>query len=348
MKRNLKIQADTLSKAEEELKNEIPSGFFLVTLERKESVKMSKRVLADTIDEAIEKAKQEIPGDALNVKENVVRKPIQHIKNLHAFDEEEARRTAVEKNAEAFRIVRVDISEKGSRGFLGFGKKPNAYSVEIFYQAIAEVDYMTPAVISAEITDNKDLANKKFLVHSEEGNYQIVNNLLQHGVDIHVCNSNGATALILSAFKGHSQVSNLLIDSGIDINKKDNGGFNALMVACECANTDIDLVKRLIDSGADVNATSGRKSTALMAAAKIGHPDIVELLVSKGADINARNADHNITPLIWAANGGHLTIAKYLLEKGADPKILTNNNYTAASIAEENGHYSIVEVLNHY
>ncbi len=82
-----------------------------------------------------------------------------------------------------------------------------------------------------------------------------------------------------------------------------------------------------------------------MAAAIKGHLDIVELLVSKGAEINARNTDHNITPLIWAANEGHLSIVRFLLEKGADPNILTDNNYTAETIARENGHYSIVEVL---
>ncbi|MBN2587392.1 MAG: ankyrin repeat domain-containing protein [Candidatus Fermentibacteraceae bacterium] len=348
MERNLKLKADTLSKAEEELHKKIPSGFFLVASEQKESVRLSRRVSADTIDEAFEKARKEIPGNAVNVKENVVRKPTREIKNLRAFDEAEAGRVAVDKSAEAFRIVRVDISEKGSRGFLGFGKKPNLYSVELFQQAIVEVDYSTPAEISAEITDNVDRANNEFLVHSEEGSHQLVKILLKQGVDINACNSNGATALILSAFNGHSQISNLLIDNGIDIHKKDNGGFNSLMVACECATADIELVKRLIDSGADVNATSGRKSTALMAAAKTGHPDIVELLVSEGADINARNADHNITPLIWAANGGHSSIVEFLLEKGADPAIVTNNNYTAASIAKENGYYSIVEILNRY
>jgi len=348
MKENLKIKAETVSAAMEKLYKKIPAGFFLISLEEYEPVALARRASADTIEEALKKAKQEISEDVMDIKETIVRKPHKDIIELHAFDEEEARGAAMDKNAEAVHIVRVGIMEEGSRGFLGFGKKPNVYSIELFYQSIGEVDCMAYAEISAEITDEKDIANEYFLNHSENGNYQLVEHLLQQGVNIHACNTNGATALILSAFNGYSNISNLLIDNGLDINKRDHDGFSSLMVACECANADIALVKRLVGLGADINATSERKATALMAAAKIGHPDIVEFLVLKGADINARNADHNITALIWAANCGHLSIVEFLLEKGADPSIRTFNNYTATTIAMENYHYSIVEVLDHY
>jgi hypothetical protein len=43
----------------------------------------------------------------------------------------------------------------GSRGFLGIGKKPNQYEVEVLHQAIVEITYKTKAKISAEIGDLK-------------------------------------------------------------------------------------------------------------------------------------------------------------------------------------------------
>lgn len=346
MEKKLKFKAETLSKAMAKLDQEIPSGFFLVDLQKSKQAELNKKASADTIREAFDKAKKKIPNDAINIKENVVREPKKNIIKIIAFDEEKAQEAAMDKNVEAVNIVKIDMSEKGSRGFLGIGKKPNTYSIELLYQAIVKIDYTTYAEISAEITDDKADANESFLVYSELGNYQFVKYLINQGVDINTRNNDGATALIVSAFNGHPKVSYLLIDNGINIHIQDRGGFNALMVACECDNANIGLIKKLINLGANVNTKSGKDATALMAAAKIGHLHIVKLLISKKADIDAKNADHNITPLIWAANEGHLTIVEFLLKKGADPNIKTFNNYTAASIAAENHHYSIVEILN--
>ena len=53
-----------------------------------------------------------------------------------------------------------------------------------------------------------------------------------------------------------------------------------------------------------------------MAAALGGKADIVELLLSKGANVMARNAG-GLTPLHAAAYSGSVPIATLLLEKGA-------------------------------
>lgn len=325
---------------------EIPSGYFLISLVEIGPRKLSKKASSDNIYEALNQVKKGIPSNITDIKEEIVREPRKASVEVIAFDSEQAKGRAVNSSEESVDIKKIDLAKKGSHGLFGFGKKPNIYNVELFYQAIVRIDYEYPAEIIAEITDDKNIANDKYLDYSEKGNLEIVKLLLQQGVDKNACDSNGANALMLSAFSGKSEVSMFLIYSGIEINHKDHGGFNALMLACECAKADIELAKTLIDMGADINATSNKGATALMAAAKIGHIDIVELLVTRGANINARNIDHNMTPLIWAASGGHSYIVKFLLKNGADRSIKTYNGYTAATIAQENGHYSIVEILN--
>jgi ankyrin repeat protein len=49
----------------------------------------------------------------------------------------------------------------------------------------------------------------------------------------------------------------------------------------------------------------------------VGHIKIVQLLLEKGADVNAQGKDSD-TPLSWACDGSHIEIVQLLLEKGAD------------------------------
>jgi ankyrin repeat protein len=85
----------------------------------------------------------------------------------------------------------------------------------------------------------------------------------------------------------------------------------------------LDTVKFLCDHGADVERRPVRSGSApLMIAASRGRQDIVELLLSRGANINARSAD----PRLWffgsrcnrarfAAGAGHASIVELLRQK---------------------------------
>uniref|UniRef100_A0A8C7QB63 Myotrophin n=1 Tax=Oncorhynchus mykiss TaxID=8022 RepID=A0A8C7QB63_ONCMY len=78
-------------------------------------------------------------------------------------------------------------------------------------------------------------------------------------------------------------------------------------------NGDLDEVKTLMKDE-DVNRTleGGRKP--LHYAADCGQAEMLEFLLSKGADVNAPDK-HGITPLLSATYEGHLTCVKILLEK---------------------------------
>ena len=55
--------------------------------------------------------------------------------------------------------------------------------------------------------------------------------------------------------------------------------------------------------------------TALMYAAGGGHLPVVEALLAKGADVEAKDED-GFTALMQAAYGGHLPVVEALLAKG--------------------------------
>jgi ankyrin repeat protein len=62
-----------------------------------------------------------------------------------------------------------------------------------------------------------------------------------------------------------------------------------------------DVVEALIGRGAEVNAQKTDGCTALMLAARMGHKDIVEALLAKSAKVNAK-ASNGQTALFLSAN----------------------------------------------
>ena len=52
------------------------------------------------------------------------------------------------------------------------------------------------------------------------------------------------------------------------------------------------MVQMLLDKGADVNAQGGYYNNALQAALFKGHDQVIQMLLDKGADINTRGGNY--------------------------------------------------------
>ena len=79
-------------------------------------------------------------------------------------------------------------------------------------------------------------------------------------------------------------------------------------------------VRKALKAGANVNTIDKKKynMTPLITAAWLGLPQIVKLLISKGADINARATRKNRLPLAWSVRYDNKDIAELLISKGAE------------------------------
>ena len=81
----------------------------------------------------------------------------------------------------------------------------------------------------------------------------------------------------------------------------------------------IDAVKQHLAAGTDVNARDKDGWTPLHPASYEGHQEIVELLIGKGADVNAKvefGPLQGMTPLDSANNSGRTEIADLLRKHG--------------------------------
>jgi len=109
-------------------------------------------------------------------------------------------------------------------------------------------------------------------------------------------------------------------------------------------NNDIVKLESLLDKGTDVNTTLGSlNSTLLYEASFRGHSQMVEMLLDRGADVNART-NEGATSLYVAAQNGHLETVRILLANGADIETGFKSR-TPLHIAAQNGHPQVVQLL---
>ena len=124
-------------------------------------------------------------------------------------------------------------------------------------------------------------------------------------------------------------------------NKKYWRNITALMIAAEkgyCKIVDI-----LISKGAEVNAQDEDGCTALMDAARKGNND-VKLLIQKRADVNKKGSD-GTTALMYAAEYCDKDVVNELITHGAEVNVQNNKDWTALMKAAKAGNEDVVKLL---
>ena len=143
------------------------------------------------------------------------------------------------------------------------------------------------------------------LMSLSENNYNLANTLLAKGADPKICNRDGMTPLMYAIryckdFKQllRSNLLNILLDLGVDINDQDDFGRSALFIAIKLGNE--KEVSWLIDHGVRLNdllSENGNEKSALYWAISLpkSKEEIVQLLLDNGADINRKdNSDESV------------------------------------------------------
>lgn len=162
------------------------------------------------------------------------------------------------------------------------------------------------------------------------------------------------TPIQAAAEMGNVDLIKELLGRGADINAPAavHNGRTTLQAACSPENVKLELIEFLLSNGADINAKAGIDGglTALQGASIGGHIKIALLLIDAGADVNADAALKNgRMALDGAAEHGRLDMVQLLLNAGARSEEEGGSGYDRAiELAEENGHYAIVELLKNF
>ena len=163
--------------------------------------------------------------------------------------------------------------------------------------------------------------------------------MLGLGAPLDAQKANGSTPLHGAAYGGHSDMVELLVAGGAELDIQNEFGYTPLLSALSRGH--VGIAEFLIDKGADMNVWADWQS-ALHLAAVSGNIEAVELVISKGVDVNARleNSVTAMIPAIWSEN---IEIITLLLDKGTDVNESSSGGYTLLHRTVTQGNREIVE-----
>jgi len=123
----------------------------------------------------------------------------------------------------------------------------------------------------------RDLDTMRMLIVNEVGK----------SIDINERDDSGTTVLHWSVRRWYFDLALLTLQKGADPNIADVEGNSALHSASHLGDSSARMISLLLKHGAEVNNRNVRDYTPLHLAAESGYIKGVQLLVSKGADVNA-------------------------------------------------------------
>ncbi|XP_043093793.1 ankyrin repeat and SOCS box protein 15-like [Puntigrus tetrazona] len=207
--------------------------------------------------------------------------------------------------------------------------------------------------------------------------------LLRHGGKVMGRDGHGVTPLGIAAEYGHPEILAILIQHGGDVTAQAANGDSVLYDAAGCGN--LDCIGLLLQHGASPNVASLCSQLPIHRAAYEGHylalktfipittkrairlsgmspvhsaadggqADCLELLITKGFDVNPilgchiseNYGDMRKTPLYFAICNGDVTCAEMLLKAGAKPDL---DPLRCLLVAVRAGKYELVRLLLAY
>jgi ankyrin repeat protein len=128
--------------------------------------------------------------------------------------------------------------------------------------------------------------------------------------------ADGSTPLQWAAFQGDVAEAKRLIKAGADVRAINAYGVNAMQLAADSGNT--ELIALLLKAGADPDSPNADGETALHLVARAGDVEAAKLLLRAGAKVDPRENFGGQTPLMWAVARRHPEMVALLASKGAD------------------------------
>ncbi|MFC1603640.1 ankyrin repeat domain-containing protein [Planctomycetota bacterium] len=237
----------------------------------------------------------------------------------------------------------IDVNAKTRDGHTLLHQASRAGMVEIVKSLIAK---------GADVDAKADEGSTPLQDAAGAGQEAVVRLLIAKGADVNTTSKDGKHSLGDAALAGHEAIIRLLLANGAKVNLRAEGRGSAVHAAAFGGhNSILDII---ISNGADVNTVSRNGTPLHLAASPLGSntkamdnrsAQMVEKLIARGANVDAKHPQKGSTPLYGAVARGRYRTSEVLIAAGANVNATDNEGKTLLSLAKEAGRAEIVELL---
>ena len=208
------------------------------------------------------------------------------------------------------------------------------------------LEYIEREIKKEEKKARQEYLNWRLRCSVSEGNLLEVSVLLEAGAKAIMPDTK------ILFFVDRYEILEMLLKNGANIEERDDKGRTLLIDLCCRIGWDIknfvgfkciELIDWLLSKGADINAKDNDENTGLFFAVEYCL-ELAELLLDKGADIKARN-NLGLSPLLLAVKLGRINTVKLLISRGAPLQTKDLNGKTALFYAVESKNSKMVSLL---